>query len=121
MMTWKSREERVAESWEDKSELIKDEAFPKLMKGMEWRSLKEGGKTHRDITEEDIQNALFNPSVKKVPDTDWLGFKAIRLLLERDAERIITIAKTVFILGVHPRAWNEAKGDIIPKPNKPNY
>jgi hypothetical protein len=50
-----------------------------------------------------------------------LGFKAIRLLWEWDSRRIIGIVKMSCRLGIHPRVWKEAKGVVIPKPNKPDY
>jgi len=59
--------------------------------------------------------------VKKAPGPDRLGFKAMRLLWEWDAPRIIAIVKVTFRLGIHPRVWKEAKGVVIPKPNKPDY
>jgi len=65
--------------------------------------------------------ALFNQSVKKAPGPDRLGFKAIILLWEWDTPRIITVVKTSFRLGIQPRVWKEAKGVVIPKPNKPDH
>jgi hypothetical protein len=56
----------------------------------------------KTITDEDIQVALFDQSVKKAPGPDRLGFKAIRLLWEWDAPRIIAIVKMSFRLGIHP-------------------
>jgi len=73
------------------------------------------------ITEEDIRRAVFDQLVKKAPGPDRLGFKAIRLLWEWDAPRIIAIVKMSFRLGIHPRAWKEAKGVVILKLNKPDY
>jgi len=57
-----------------------------------------------------------------VPGPDRLGFKAIRLLWEQwDSQRIITVVKTSFRLGIHPRVWKKARGVVIPKPNKPDH
>jgi hypothetical protein len=67
----------VAESWHQKAELIKEEAFPKPLKGMEKKAKAEGGEKWKKITEEDIREALFDPSVKKAPGPDRLDFKAI--------------------------------------------
>jgi ribonuclease HI len=117
----KSKGGVVAESWEDKAELIKEEAFPKPLKGVDRKAQEEGGGMWKTITEEDIRLALFDQSVKKAPGPDRLGFKEMRLLWEWDAHRIIAIVKTSFRLGIHPRVWKEAKGVVIPKPNKPNY
>jgi hypothetical protein len=117
----KSRDGVVAESWEDKAELIKEEAFPKPLKGVERKAQEEGGGMWKMITDEDIRLALFDQSVKKAPGPDRLGFKAMRLLWEWDAPRIIAVVKTSFRLGIHPRVWKEAKGVVIPKPNKPDY
>ena len=64
---------------------------------------------------------MFNQSVQKAPGPDRLGFKAIRLLWDWDSHRIINIVKVAFRLGIHPRAWKEARGVVIPKPNKPDY
>jgi len=121
MKALKSREGVVAESWENKGELIKEEAFPKPLKGVERKAQEEGGGMWKKITDEDIRLALFDQSVKKAPGPDRLGFKAIRLLWEWDAPRIIAIVKMTFRLGIHPRVWKEAKGVVIPKPNKPDY
>jgi len=117
----KSRNGEVAESWEDNAELINKEAFPKPLKGVERKAQEEGGEMWKKITDEDIREALFNLSVQKAPGPDRPGFKAIRLLWDWDSQRIINIVKTSFRLGIHPRAWKEAKGVVILKPNKPDY
>jgi len=117
----RSRSGEVAESWEEKAELIKEEAFPKPLKGVEWRAKREGGEMHKEITEEDIRKAVYDQPTNKAPGPDRLGFKAIRLLWEWDANRIIAIVKTSFRLGIQLRAWKEAKRVVIPKPNKPDY
>jgi len=111
----------VAESWEEKAELIKEKAFPKPLKGGERKAEEEGGEMWNKIIDEDIQEALFNWSVQKEPGLDRLGFKAIRLLWDWDSQRIINIVEVSFRLGIHPRAWKEAKGVVIPKLNKPEY
>jgi len=108
------------ESWEDKAELIKEEAFPKPLKGVERKAQEEGGEMWKKITDEDIREALFNQSVQKAPGPDRLGFKAIRSLWEWDSQRIINVVKMSFRLGTHPRVWKEARGVVIPKPNKPD-
>jgi hypothetical protein len=101
--------------------LIKEEAFPKPLKGVERKAQEKGGGTWKIITDEDIREALFDQSVKKTPGLDRLGFNAIQLLWDWDSRRIITIVKTTFRLGVHPRVWKEVRGVVIPKPNKPDY
>jgi len=45
---------KVAESWEEKAELIKEEAFPKPLKGVERKAQEEGGEMWKKITDEDI-------------------------------------------------------------------
>jgi len=117
----KSRSGEVAESWEEKAELIKEEAFPKPLKGVERKAQEEGGEMWKKITDEDIREALFNQSVQKAPGPDRLGFKAIQLLWDWDSQRIMNIMKVSFRLGIHPRVWKEAKGLVTPKPNKPDY
>jgi len=67
----------VAESWEEKVELIKEEAFLKPLKGVERKAQEEGGEMWEKITDEDIRVALFDQLVKKAPGPDRLGFKAI--------------------------------------------
>jgi len=111
----------VAESLEEKAELIKEEAFPKPLKGVESKAQDERGEMWKKITDEDIREALFNQSVQTAPGPDRLGFKAIRLLWKWDSQRIIDIVKVSFRLGIHPPAWKEAKGVVILKPNKPDY
>jgi len=73
----KSRTGEVAESWEEKAELIKEEAFPKPLKGVERKAQEEGEEMWKKITDEDIREALFDQSVQKAPGPDRLGFKAI--------------------------------------------
>jgi len=60
----RSRSGEVAESWEEKAELIKEEAFPKPLKGVERKAQEEGGEMRKKITDEDIREALFNQSVQ---------------------------------------------------------
>jgi len=119
--TLRSRTGEVAECWEDKAELIKEEAFPKPLNGVERKAQEEGGEMWKKITDEDIREALFSQSIQKAPGPDRLGFKAMRSLWEWDSQRIINIVKVSFRLGVHPRAWKEAKGVVLPKPDKPDY
>jgi len=99
----KSRSGEVAESWEDKAELIKEEAFPKPMRSVQRKAQEEGGEMWKKITDEDIREALFNPSVQMAPGLDRLGFTVIRLLWDWDSQRIINIVKVFFRLGIHPR------------------
>jgi hypothetical protein len=81
--------------------LIKEEAFAKALKGVEWGARKEGGEMWKKITEEDIREALFEQWVKKAPGPDRLGFKAIRLLWDCESNWIIKIVKASFRLGIH--------------------
>jgi len=117
----RSRNGEMAESWMEKAELIKEQAFPKPLVGVERKAQEEGGEMWKKITDEDIREALFNDSVQSAPGVDRLGFKAIRLLWDWDSQRIINIVKTSFRLGIHPRLWKESKRVVIPKPNKPDY
>jgi hypothetical protein len=66
----KSRDVVVAESWEDKAELIKEEAFPKPLQGVERKAQEEGGGMWKTVSDEDIRLALFDQSVKKAPGPD---------------------------------------------------
>jgi len=43
------------------------------------------------------------------------------LLWEWDAPRITAIVQTTFRLGIHPQAWKEPRGVVVPKSNKPDY
>jgi len=117
----RSRTGAVVEPWEEKAELIKEEAFPKPLKGVGRKAQEEGGEMWKKITDEDIREALFSQSVQKAPGPDRLGFQAIRLLWEWDSQRIINIVKVSFRLGINPRVWKEVKGVVIPKANKPDY
>jgi hypothetical protein len=76
---------------------------------------------YKMITDEDIRKAVYEQSVQKAPGPDKLVFKVIRLLWEWDSVRITAMVRTSFRLGIHPRAWKEAKGVVIPKPKKPDY
>jgi len=92
----------VAESWEEKAKLIKEEAFPKPLKGVRRKAQEERGEMWKKITDEDIREALFNQLVQKAPGPDRLGFKAIRLLWDWDSQRIIEVVKLSFRLAIHP-------------------
>jgi len=50
----RSRNGEVAESWEKKAELIKEEAFPKPLKGVKRNAQEKGGEMWKMITDEDI-------------------------------------------------------------------
>jgi len=54
MKALRSRSGEVAECWEEKAELIKEEAFPKPLKGVERKAQEEGGEMWKKITDEDI-------------------------------------------------------------------
>jgi len=54
MKALRSRSGEVAESWEEKAKLIKEEAFPKPLKGVERKAQEEGGEMWKMITDEDI-------------------------------------------------------------------
>jgi len=57
----------------------------------------------------------------KAPTPDILGFQAIRLRRDCDSNRIVAITKTVFQLGIHPGVRKDARGEVVPKSNKPDY
>ena len=108
----------MAESVEEKAELIKEETFPKPSKGVNRKAQEEGGEMWKNITDKDrVRDALFSQSVQKAPGPDRLGFKAIRLLWDWHSQRIINIVNR---LGIHPWVWKEVKGVGIPKANKPD-
>ena len=56
-----------------------------------------------DIAEKDIENAIFQQSVKKAPGPDKLNFKAIRLLWQMDKNRIKALISQCFNKGYHPQ------------------
>jgi len=43
------------------------------------------------------------------------------MLWEWDSQRIIAICRMSFRLGIHTKVCKEAKGVVIPKPNKQEY
>ena len=88
----------MAESWEEKAELIKEEAFLKPLKSVERKAQEKGGEMWKRITEEDIREVLFNQSVSNAPGPDRLGYEAMRLLWKWDSRRIIAIVKMSFRL-----------------------
>ena len=67
----------MAESWEDKAELMKEEAFSKPLRGVDRKAQEEGGGMWKTITDENIREAVFGQSFKKAPCPDRLGFKTI--------------------------------------------
>jgi len=50
----RSRNGVVVESWEEKPQLIKEEAFPKPLRGVERKAQEEGGEMRKTITDEVI-------------------------------------------------------------------
>jgi hypothetical protein len=73
------------------------------------------------ITEEDIEKALFEQSIKKALGPDKLNFKALRLLWSWDKARIQALILQYFNRGIHPKSWKKAKGILLRKPNKSDY
>ena len=68
----RSQEGVMAESWEEKAELIKEEAFLKPLKGVERKAQEKGGEMSKKITDEDIREAVFDQSVlRHLVRTDW--------------------------------------------------
>jgi hypothetical protein len=53
------------------------------------------------ITEEDIEKALYEQSVKKAPGSDKLNFKALCLLWSWDKARIQALILQCFNQGLH--------------------
>jgi len=76
---------------------------------------------YNEIAKKDVQKVVFDQSIIKAPGPDRLGCTTIKLLWERDSDRNIAITKTTFRLGIHRRAWIDARGVVIPKLNKPVY
>jgi len=75
--TLMSREGEVTESWEIKTELIKEKAFPKPLKDVQKKTKVQGGEMGKKITKNEIREELCDQSVMKAPGPDRLGFMAI--------------------------------------------
>jgi hypothetical protein len=106
----KSKTGEVVESWERKTQLLTEVAFPRPLKGVKVKAREERGEMWKKITDADIQEALFDQSVEKGPGPDILGFKAIRLLWDWNSSRIVGIVRESFRLAIHLRVWKEVRG-----------
>jgi hypothetical protein len=66
------------------------------LKGVEWRARKEGGEMHKEMMDQDIRKAVYDPLTNTAPGPNRLRFQAIQLLWEWDSERVMGIVKTSF-------------------------
>ncbi len=79
--------------------------------GWEWPELE-------DI---EIESAIFSSNNKKAPGGDSIGFALVKRAYSLVSGLFNKLYKACFRLGYHPRAWRNAVGIILPKPNKPDY
>jgi len=66
------------------------------MEGVRWKAPEQGGEMWRNITDQNIREALFDQWVLKAPGPDRLGLKSVRKLWEWNSYRIIALTKTSF-------------------------
>jgi hypothetical protein len=65
----------LATSWNEKAQLIKEIGFPKPLPGMKKKAKEVAEETYLEITEEEVKEAMYTQSVKKVPGPDKINFK----------------------------------------------
>jgi hypothetical protein len=111
---------QVATTIEEKETLIRETAFPAAPEA-DLAQIAQPGVMHQPIGIEQVRKAIFSQSVQKAPGVDKLNFRALRLLWELDAPRVIALVRQCFRLGTHPKAWKVARGILLQKPNKPDH
>jgi hypothetical protein len=74
-----------------------------------------------EVTDDEIERAVWGPSTQKAAGPDLLGFAAVRLLWKWDQQRLCALVKTCIARGIHPDHWKVAKGVVLRKPGKPDY
>ncbi|KAI7710683.1 hypothetical protein KC353_g9519, partial [Hortaea werneckii] len=108
----------IAASAEEKEEIFMKQAFP-FQASTNADNLIPN--TIAEVGRRDVQEALFAQSVKKAPGVDKLGFRALRLLWQWDADRVVALIRGCISAGYHPRCWKIAKGILLRKQGKPTY
>jgi len=82
-------------------EMLQRESFPPNDYD-QFFELSLAGQEHQSITEHVIERAPFSQSVRNAPGPDTPLFGAIRLLLQRENESIVELAKAAIQTGRHP-------------------
>jgi len=75
---------RVANTFEEKEELLQETSFPSAPREAAYPRPPEGS-MHTKITTGIVQRALFSQSVQKAPGLDKLNFRALCLLWSWDS------------------------------------
>ncbi|KAF2837790.1 hypothetical protein M501DRAFT_906790, partial [Patellaria atrata CBS 101060] len=55
------------------------------------------------------------------PGNDGISFTIVKRAYTVAPELFKRIYSILFEVGYHPKAWREAVGVVLPKPNKPDY
>ncbi|KAI0999672.1 hypothetical protein K3495_g8523 [Podosphaera aphanis] len=112
---------QIPTTFEEKEEMIRRVMYPERPD----KNLPElthiDGTTHKKVTREVVQKALFHQSTTKAPGSDRINFRALRLLWKWDSERIVRLIRQCVRSGHHPHSWRTAKGILLRKPNKVDY
>jgi len=81
----------------------------------------QGGEAHKAIDQALISSILAGFFNQSAPGEDRMGAEIVKLLWEWDPERITDLVRLCIRVGTHPESWKTAKGNVIPKPGKPDY
>lgn len=108
----------MAASAEEKEEIFMKQAFPYQASTNADNLIPD---TIADVGKRDVQEALFAQSVKKAPGVDKLGFRALRLLWQWDADGVVALIRGCITAGYHPHCWKIAKGILLRKQGQPTY
>jgi len=74
-----------------------------------------------DITDLEVQNAIYNSAPHKAPGPDGINFLCLRHVYQSIPIPFVDLFKVLLTTGYHPHCWREATGAILRKPNKPDY
>lgn len=74
-----------------------------------------------DLTDEEVKKAILSSPAKKAPGPDSLSFLPIQYAYRAVPAVFNKAYKALFSSGYHPKAWRQAIGIILPKPNKSDY
>ena len=113
---------RIATTVEEKAALITEIAFPTVMESGEMAAHSTAvGHWHLQIRRNTVWKALFTQAPQKAPGADRISFKALRMLWDWNADRLVALARQCARLEVHLQAWKTIRGMMLKKSDKMNY
>lgn len=108
----------IAVTLQDKEALVRAHEFPKPPTTIEDKYRPVQRSAHFLVTEDMVAKALLCQSVKKAPEPNLHKFRILRIVWAWDTKRITSLVQQAIRLQYHPRAWRQAKGVLMEKPNK---